>query len=66
MAEIKKAAKAGNQAVAATYAKQLVRLRAQRDKSHKVSASIKGVGMRTTVRLRREIIKRFADAIPAL
>jgi len=48
--DIKKAAKNGNEATAKTLAKQLVRLRAQKDKLTAMHAQVGGVSVRATVR----------------
>lgn len=48
--DIKKAAKNGQEATAKTLAKQLVRLRAQKDKLTAMHAQVGGVSVRATVR----------------
>ncbi|TPX34334.1 hypothetical protein SmJEL517_g02947 [Synchytrium microbalum] len=47
-AEIRKAGKANNVTAAKTLAKQLIRVRKQKEKSYSMSAQISGVGHRTT------------------
>jgi len=48
-AEIKVAAKRGDTVTAKTLAKQLIRIRAQKEKNLKVSATVTGVSHQTTV-----------------
>ncbi|TPX40128.1 hypothetical protein SeLEV6574_g06774 [Synchytrium endobioticum] len=47
-ADIKKAAKSGNTALCKTLAKQLIRIRTQKQKSHSMSAQVSGISHRAT------------------